>query len=137
MPRQGSQMHIRLAIATGALCLFLSACSVSAMQGALSAAEGNFEKTMVVGDGPVSLDAITASGDITIHHGSDREVHVLGHVVVYRGGWWTTISPQEALARLQPLTTMGSVSSNFLVGSVGGGGPLVELSAQSGYISID
>ena len=36
-----------------------------------------------------------------------------------------------------PVMVMRSKSSNFLVGSVGGGGPLVELSTVSGYISIE
>jgi hypothetical protein len=36
-----------------------------------------------------------------------------------------------------PVTVLGSASNNLLVGSVGGGGPLVELSTQSGYISIE
>ncbi len=36
-----------------------------------------------------------------------------------------------------PVTVLGSNSNNLLVGSVGGGGPLVELSTVSGVISIE
>jgi len=83
-------------------CLRMSACTISGMADAFTAAQGDFEKTVAVTDTPISVDATTASGDIIVRHGSDREVHVIGHVRVWRGGWgWTSISAQESLARLQ------------------------------------
>ena len=95
-------MLTRLAIVTAALCLCGSACSISGMQDAFTAAQGNFEKTIAVADGPVSLDTATASGDIIVRPINEPVVHVVGHVRVYSGGWsWAQISPQDALARLQ------------------------------------
>jgi len=69
--------------------------------GTAFAEEGIFEKTLAVSDAPVSVDAVTASGDIIVRHGSDREVHVVGHVHIFRGWGMASISAQEALARLQ------------------------------------
>lgn len=82
-------------------CLWLSACSMSSLQSTFAAGQGSFEKNVAV-EGPISLDAYTASGDINVRRGGAAVVHVVGHAWIYRSWWsWSGISPQEALARLQ------------------------------------
>jgi len=88
------------------------------MQDTFSAAQGSFAKTVQVGDGPVSLDAMTASGDITVRHGSDREVHVIGHVHVCTAWWTVHVSPREALARLQQNPPVEQQGNSIRVGYI-------------------
>ncbi len=116
-----SSMLVRCARIVGLLSISVSiaACSVSAMADAFTAEQGTFEKTVAVGDSPVSVDAYTASGDITVRHGNDREVHVVGHVRVYSQWWrWSSISPQEALARLQQNPPVEQQGNSIRVGYI-------------------
>ncbi len=100
-------------------CSWIAACSVFSLADAFTADQGAFEKTVAVSDAPVSLDAYTPSGDITVRHGGSSQVHVTGHVRIYRGWWgWTSLSPQEALARLQQNPPVEQQGNSIRVGYI-------------------
>ncbi len=97
--------------------LWIASCSMSSLADTFTAGQGSFEKTIAVSGTPISVDTITAAGDITVHHGSDREVHVVGHVRIYRGVWGMPhISPEEALARLQQNPPIEQQGNSIRVG---------------------
>jgi hypothetical protein len=73
---------------TGALLLTLSTAAF--------AADKQFEKTLNV-TGQADLYVSTGSGDITIHPGSDNQIHIVGHI---HAGWGMFGDPQPRIDRI-------------------------------------
>ena len=75
-------------ILAGALLLTLSTAAF--------AADRQFERTLNVSGQP-DLYVSTGSGDITIHPGSDTQIHVVGHI---HAGWGLFGDPQSRIDRI-------------------------------------
>ena len=98
--------------------LWLAGCYVYAAPFTVAFEQGTFEKTVSVNETPVSLDAFTSSGDISVRHGNEQAVHVVGHVRAYGGWGWTTITPHEAITRLQQNPPVEQQGNSIRVGYI-------------------
>src|SRR6202040_2676879 len=74
-----SSVSSRLAFATALVVLFTSTIVLA------STPQGSFEKTLTV-SGPVNLDVLTHSGDVTVRAGSSGSVFIRGKI--YVGNHW-------------------------------------------------
>jgi DUF4097 and DUF4098 domain-containing protein YvlB len=61
------------------LCTLLSVAMMFSGAAAF-AADGTFDRTLTVGDGAAMVSVMTGSGYVHVSAGSDKQVHVVGHV---------------------------------------------------------
>ncbi len=95
---------MKLSFLTG---LALAPVLLLAASPAAVAADNHFERTLNVSSRP-DLYVSTNAGDITIHPGSDNQIHIVGHI---HAGWTFFGNPQKRIRRIiedPPITQSGN-----------------------------
>lgn len=84
----------------------LVAAGCAPPQVAAAAAEATFERTLAVNGSALQLSIATGSGSITLSRGSDKQVHIIGHV---KAGWGASASQVHEVADNPPIEQTGDI----------------------------